>query len=90
MMAKLSHAYIQQHRTSTHTYEKFGKLLVDTILDKTDEIVGTSEKDKVKFMLEFEVSPFEGTDCIRICVKNNLGESWCINQFEDEVYKKVE
>ena len=40
-MAKLSHAYIQQHRTSTHTYEKFGKLLVDTILDKTDEIVDT-------------------------------------------------
>lgn len=87
-MAKLSHAYIEQHRSTSHTYAAFGNLLVNTILDKTQAMVGTAEMDKVNFSLEFEVSPFEGNDCIRICVKTPNGQTWCINQFEDEVFQK--
>ncbi len=87
-MNPLSKAYIQEHIDSTHTYAAFGKLLVDAILNKTEVILGDSEQDQVNFTLEFQVSAYEPKDCIKICLKKDDGEIWCINQFEDKVYRQ--
>ncbi len=87
-MTKLSKSYVQQHRIATHTYAAFGKLLVDAILDKTEVVLGDTEQDQVNFTLEFEVSAYEPKDCIKICLKKDDGEVWCINQFEDLVYRQ--
>ena len=86
-MPTLSQTYIEQHRNTTHTYAAFGKLMIDAILGQAAAILGTSSMDSVTVPLELEVSPFEGSDCIRICVRTADGETWCTNQFADSVYK---
>lgn len=86
-MTKLSKNYIDLHRDTTHTYAAFGKLIVDAILDKTEAILGDNEEDSVTVSLDFEVTAFAPTDCIRICLKRDDGETWCINQFQDQVYR---
>jgi hypothetical protein len=86
-MTKLTKQYLEDHMGQTHTQNAFGRLLVEMSIREAEIIVGNGEKDKVNFPIEFEVSPYMPTDCIKICAKNSAGEWWCINQFEDEVYR---
>lgn len=84
-MATLTRDYIKQHEHDIHTFESFGRLVVDLAIKETERIVGDGEAEKVKFTLEFEVSPYEPKDCLKICVKSFEGTSWCINQANGEM-----
>lgn len=86
-MPTLTQAYIQAHRDTTHTYAEFGRLVIETLLDKAEAAIGTGSADSLDLQIEFKISPFEGHDCIRICLKAANGETWCANQFEDAVFK---
>ena len=65
-MPTLTHAYIAQHRNTTHTYAAFGKLMMGAILDSAAAALGTSSMNSLNVQVNCEVSPFEGKDCIRI------------------------
>lgn len=85
-MATLTKAYIQAHRNTTHTYAAFGKLVIDTLLDKAEAELESASADALDLQIEFQVSPFEGHDCIRICLRSASGDTWCTNQFTDAVF----
>ncbi|MCC7031118.1 MAG: hypothetical protein IT257_12495 [Chitinophagaceae bacterium] len=86
-MASLTKAYIQQHRTTSHTYAAFGKLIIDAILDEAEAAVGTNSVNQLNVQIDFQVTPYTDKDCLRICISKANGETWCTNQFTDDVYK---
>jgi len=85
-MGKLTANYINQHQNTNRTYSQFGSLMVETILAKALAEIGSGSADTISFNLNFEITAFEPKDCLKICVKNTQGETWCIHQFEDEVF----
>ncbi len=87
-MAKLSLSYIEQHKNSSNSYDAFGRLIFETILEQAENIIGSGTADSVSLSLDFELSPVTEKDCLKVCVYKPNGEKWCFKQFENEVFQE--
>ncbi len=87
-MAQLTSSYIEQHKNTTSTYEAFGRLLFETILEQAQSMIGSGSVDMVSLSLNFELSPATEKDCLKVCINKSNGEKWCFNQFEDKVFQE--
>ena len=88
-MAKLTSAYIQAHEGAVHSYASFGECVFQALLAQAKQVLGdTGEADSLNLSIEFTMSPFMPTDCIKICLTDVHGVTWCMNQQDDRMYEE--
>jgi len=88
-MAKLTSDYITAHEGAVHSYSSFGECVFQALLAQAKATLGdTGEADSLNLTLQFTMKPYAPTDCIKICLTDVHGVTWCMNQQDDRMYEE--
>jgi len=70
-MTKLTKKYIHEHRHSIHTYESFGRAVIEQLLNAAEQQAGDSGVEKASINVKYEIAAYEPMTCIQICGEYN-------------------
>ena len=66
-MAQLTKKYIHEHKNAVHTYESFGRAIVEQILNAASEQAGDKGIEKANIEAKFTVEAYEPAACVQVC-----------------------
>jgi len=67
-MAKVTKEYLHEHRHLVHTFESFGRAVIEQVLDSAEKQVSSGSVDQAKVNASFEISAYESRGCVQVCV----------------------
>lgn len=66
---KITSKYIENHMTNIHTFDSFGRALVEPLLSGATEQLSEAGKEKVLVDAQFEIEAYEPNACVKIKTK---------------------
>lgn len=70
-MEKLTKKYIYEHQNNVHTYDSFGRAIIEQILKAGYDSVDEGQDSKLELNGKITISPYEPLKCLRVCVNIN-------------------
>lgn len=67
----LNKKYLKDHTNSIHTFDSFGRALVEQLMNAGVKQLGDKETEVVNIDAKFTIEAFEPKACVRLCT--NIG-----------------